>query len=286
MMRDDFGIFIFSHGRAGRVNTVKTLEKSGYTGKWYIVVDDEDDELGDYIAEYGREKIIVFNKDEVAEWIDRGDNFRNKNIVLYARNKSWELAEELGLKYFMQFDDDYTGFYYRFKPNYQYDKKAPKLECLDFLFNEMVKFLEKSGATTVALSQGGDFIGGEESSFADKPRTKRKAMNTFLCSVDNPFYFMGSINEDVTAYVRLQQLGELMFTVNTVSVEQRSTQQSEGGLTEIYLDKGTYVKSFYTILYAPSCVRLTLMGNKYKRIHHLIKWRNAVPQIVDEKYKK
>ena len=37
---------------------------------------------------------------------------------------------------------------------------------------------------------------------------------------------------------------------------------------------------------APSCVKIALMGNKEKRLHHNIEWNNAVPCIVAEKYKK
>jgi len=111
-------------------------------------------------------------------------------------------------------------------------------------------------------------------------------MNTFLCKVDRPIDFVGRINEDVNTYVRKQQLGDLMFTINFASINQETTQQHEGGLTDVYLGDGTYVKSFYTILYAPSCTSLTKMGNKDMRIHHKIDWRSAVPKILSEEHKK
>lgn len=43
-MRDDFCVFILTHGRAGNVKTLKMLQKQGYTGKWYCVIDNEDDQ--------------------------------------------------------------------------------------------------------------------------------------------------------------------------------------------------------------------------------------------------
>ena len=43
-MRDDFAVFILTHGRADNVVTVKALEKGGYTGKTYFIIDDEDDD--------------------------------------------------------------------------------------------------------------------------------------------------------------------------------------------------------------------------------------------------
>ena len=284
MMRKDFAMLILSHGRAGRINTINTLKRVGYTGKYYIIIDSEDEQKQDYINEYGNEKIIIFDKDEIAEKIDRGDNFRRKDIVLYARNKIWDIAEDLNLQYLMMLDDDYTGFAYRFDEKFEYNHKP--VEDLDFIIEKMIKFYEKSNATTISFAQGGDFVFAKDTSLANAPKIKRKAMNTFLCSVDKQFRFMGSINEDVNAYVREQQLGKLIFMINFISINQKQTQSNEGGLTDIYLDKGTYIKSFYTILYSPSCVKLGLMGSKYRRIHHYIRWRNAVPKIISEKYKK
>lgn len=42
-MRDDFGVFIITHGRANEQITLKTLKKCGYSGKVFLVIDDEDE---------------------------------------------------------------------------------------------------------------------------------------------------------------------------------------------------------------------------------------------------
>ena len=49
-------------------------------------------------------------------------------------------------------------------------------------------------------------------------------------------------------------------------------------MTELYLDAGTYVKSFYTVMYCPSCVVVSAMGTAH--------WRYAVPKILRESVKK
>lgn len=41
---NDFAVFILSHGRAGNIKTLKALENGNYSGKWYIVIDNEDDQ--------------------------------------------------------------------------------------------------------------------------------------------------------------------------------------------------------------------------------------------------
>lgn len=149
----------------------------------------------------------------------------------------------------------------------------------------MLDFLDESGAVTVAFAQGGDYIGGAGSGNFRKGLL-RKAMNSFFCRTDRPFKFFGRINEDVNSYVKLGSEGKLFFTVADVGLVQTETQKSSGGLTEAYLDLGTYVKSFYSVMYCPSCVKIGIMGGNDYRIHHQISWRNAVPQIVDEKWKK
>ena len=40
------------------------------------------------------------------------------------------------------------------------------------------------------MGQGGDFIGGHQSGLWKK-KLKRKAMNSFICSVNRPFKFIG-----------------------------------------------------------------------------------------------
>ena len=111
-------------------------------------------------------------------------------------------------------------------------------------------------------------------------------MNSFFCRTDRPFEFYGRINEDTTAYIVNGNKGKLFFTIANLSLEQLETQSNSGGLTEMYLELGTYVKSFYTVMYHPSGVDIRLMGNKHMRLHHFVHWDNCVPCIISEKYKK
>ena len=284
-MRDDFCIFIISYDRPGRIPTLSALDKHGYTGDYYIVVDHEGD-IGPYEREHGENRVVYLDKDGALPELDRGDNFDRRNCNVYARQQLWDLADDLGYDYFMVLDDDYQHFQYRFTEDRDYHPSYEYLDDFDQYIEAAIEYLDTAGLDTVAMAQGGDFIGGKESSLAQQIQAKRKAMNTFLCKTDRPFNFRGTINEDVNTYVRAAQYGKLFLTVNFVSVDQEDTQQEEGGLTDIYLDQGTYVKSFYTILYAPSCTSLmNLQDRSGGRIHHRVEWRNAVPKIVPESTK-
>jgi hypothetical protein len=276
-MRGDFCTFIISHGRPDKVITYNTIMKAGYTGKVYIVIDDEDKTGEQYKSKYPG-IVLVFSKEEMSKTFDEGDNFNNRRTTTYARNACWHLARSLGVKYFLVLDDDYPSFRYR-NPEY---KKIVK--TMDGLIDELILFFKNSDAATVSISQGGDHIGGES-----LPVLRRKAMNFFICSVDRPFLFEGRLNEDVNTYVRLGHTGRLFLTINQVQLNQNQTQAVAGGMTEAYLDAGTYVKSFYTVMYAPSCVQVSVMGDPRSgnyRMHHAINWGRAVPCILREKHRK
>lgn len=279
----DFAAFIVTHGRPDNVVTITSLRNYGYTGPIYLIVDDEDSTLDAYQNQYG-DMVKVFSKEEISGSFDIADNFPDKRSVVYARNASFEIARDLGIKYFLLLDDDYTSFQYRFDDNYSY---APKtLKNLDTVFAALLKFFINSGADTVTLAQGGDFIGGTESSYAVKVELRRKAMNSFFLSPDRPFKFEGRINEDVVIYTYLASKGLLCFMANQVNLNQNQTQKNSGGMTELYLDRGTYVKSFYSVMFQPSSVKIGLLITKFTRLHHVVNWNRTVPKILREELKK
>jgi hypothetical protein len=94
------------------------------------------------------------------------------------------------------------------------------------------------------------------------------------------------MNEDVTTYTLLGQQGNLFLTIPVFAINQKDTQQEKKGLSEMYVDNGTYVKSMFSVIYNPSCVKASMMNASHKRIHHTIKWINTTPMILDLKYKK
>lgn len=282
-MRDDFAVFILTHGRPDNVITYETLKKFNYKGKIYLVIDNEDKKANEYYALYGSENVKMFDKLKKSKEFDTADNFEERRTVVYARNACFDIAKELGLKYFLELDDDYNEF--RIRRQVRDILGSAKIKDINKLFELMIEFLEKTGALTVAFAQGGDYIGGIGSKVW-KDQLARKCMNTFFCKTDNKFDFIGRINEDVNTYTTQGIKGNLMFTVARVMINQGTTQANAGGMTEVYLDSGTYVKSFYTIMVAPSCTKISTMGNKFKRIHHKILWDKCTPKILNEKYKK
>lgn len=273
-MRSDFCIFILTHGRPDNVITLKTLRHSGYTGDCYLVLDDEDETYPQYCKNFGEDKIVRFSKSDYDGRFDKMDNFGKRGLVVYARNACFDIAKKLGYKYFAEYDDDYYWFEIRTM------EKSYGVKHMDNILEGMLEFLETTNIKTIALSQGGDNMGGYKGKLCG-----RKAMNSFMCSVDRPIEFIGSINEDANTYTRDGITGDVFLTLWNVQLDQHDTQANGGGLTEAYLNYGTYVKSFYTVMCAPSCTTIRQFYTKNMRLHHRINPVAAYPKIISEKYK-
>jgi hypothetical protein len=283
-MSESFAVFIATNQRPNRVDTYANLRRSGYSGRVFLVVDDGDPTLEEYRAKYG-DAVLVFNKQTVAATFDLADTFHQQlGAVVFARNAIEALAKERQIDTYLMLDDDYTEFHYRFDRMGNY--KGVRIKSLDRVFSALLAFHKATPAVTVCMAQGGDFIGGAQGSYGAGITLRRKAMNTFFCRADRSLQFLGRINEDVNTYVTRGTRGVLFLTVNAVSINQRTTQSNAGGMSDFYRQNGTYVKSFYTVLMAPSCVKISTMGRTDRRIHHLVLWRYAVPKIVDEKHRR
>jgi len=281
-------MMILTHGRPDRVHTYDSLRRQGYTGRICILIDNEDKMRAEYERKFG-DQVYVFDKVAESKNTDAGDNFPHRKAIVYARNASFKAAEDLGYRYFVQLDDDYTKYIYRFGPNFEFKNTGQGLQIasMDNVVAALSDFYKLSGAASMSVSQDGDFIGGEGNMhIKDGWILKRKCMNFWFCDTQKPISFMGHMNEDCTAYVLNGLRGKLFFHVALVSLTQKPTQQTAGGMTEVYLESGTYVKTFYTVMAAPSCTKINTVCPFSGRIHHSIKWNNACPKIIDEKWRR
>lgn len=280
---DNFCVFILTHGRPDKVYTFDTLNRDGYTGKTYLIVDNEDKTIDRYRENFGSERVIMFDKKAEADECDEANNFDERRTILMARNVCFKIAQQLDITHFVELDDDYTSFRYRWIDEY---KTKGHSRQLDNLFSSMLTFYKSINATSIAFAQGGDFIGGIGCGMLSNYRhLSRKCMNSFFCSTERQFRFVGTINEDVNTYTTLGSRGHLFLTVPFIGLEQHATQSQAGGISMFYKRFGTYVKSFTTVMMMPGSVRVGMMGFKSSRLHHSIDWKSTVPCILREKHR-
>lgn len=267
--------------------TYSLLERFGNKYPLFILIDSDDPTAGEYLRKFPG-IVILIDKFEAATKLDDFDNF-GKHAVLHARNACFDVAEKLGYEYFLQLDDDYTGFGFRYPEPIPRGTKYGDAKWLwaqtKLTFNETIaatlNLFVGTGASSIAYSQGGDWLSAKGPVFS-----MRKLMNSFFLSTKRRFKFVGRANEDVNTYVWLGSRGYLFLTLPHFQICQKTTQKNKGGTTDVYLSEGTYVKSFYSILCAPSCVSIRIMGSSNRRLHHKINWDHAVPMILDDSYVK
>lgn len=295
-MKRRFAVFILSHGRAESMTSLAAIREHGYTGDAYILIDNEDKQKQKYLDLYG-DSVIIFDKTEFAKNVDACDNYNRRNSVVYARNYNFIVAQKMGITHFLQLDDDYTRFQLSLDGEDKYITADNKVKNLDSVIHHCLDFLDNTRFRSVAFAQSGDFIGGaggaqSGDSYSQILRLRRqgkiyrKAMNSFFFRTDRPVTFRGRVNDDVNLYVECGRRGDLFGTIPHIRLSQPLTQVNAGGCTDIYREMGTYIKSFYSVMVAPSCVRIAFMGFKNKRIHHNVVWKHACPVILDEKYRK
>lgn len=280
-----FAAFILTHGRPHEVITYDALRRAGYTGDIYLIIDNEDKTADDYYRTYGTEKVIMFDKQAAADTFDIADTRTDRRATVYARNASFDIARKLSLTHFMQLDDDYNGFRFRSYSQATDHYESVSIKSLNEVFAAMISLLDTSKAKSIALSQGGDWLGGVNSQAARMP-LMRKCMNSWLFRTDTPVKFIGRMNDDVNTYTLHGTRGHLFFTCSAVQLDAAPTQKGKGGMTEMYLDTGTYMKSFYTVMMAPSCTTVRMMGQTNQRLHHHIRWDHAVPKIISDQHRK
>ena len=283
MENKNFAVFILTHGRPDNIKTLVTLKKCGYTGPIYFICDNEDKSIDKYKANFG-DAVQIFDKLAMANSVDEGNNFDERRTITHARNACFDIAKQLGITYFIQLDDDYTAFDYRLYLN---DTAIVKpIKCLDTYIVKLIQYYKTHNFLSIAFAQGGDFIGGLFNGKELYRFSKRKCMNSFLCSVDRQFQFIGAMNEDVNTYITRGNRGDLFLTIPFVSLTQTATQSQKSGITDMYQRFGTYCKAFTTVMMHPSGVKVSMMNSSNPRIHHSIKWVNTTPMIINERFKK
>jgi hypothetical protein len=288
MENKDFAVFILTHGRPDNVKTLKTLKGAGYTGRIYFIVDNEDKTADAYIKNFGEDSVMIFDKKELADAVDEGNNFDERRTITHARNACFKIAKALGITYFIQLDDDYSAFHFRFLNKDRNKLLFKNVDNLNLVFDIYLNFYKATTFKSLALAQGGDFIGGATGSNPNvfKSPLSRKCMNSFICSTEREFQFIGAMNEDVNTYTTLGSRGYLFGTAPLCSLVQAATQKQQGGITDMYLKYGTYCKAFTTVMMHPSGVKVSMLNSNKPRIHHLIKWKNTAPLILNERHKK
>ena len=276
MLKNNVGVFILSHGRADNVVTYKVLRNQGYTGKIYIVCDDEDEQLPLYKKNF--ENVIVFSKKDIK--FDVGDNLHKlTKVSSIARNAIVKLKKDV--EFVLMLDDDYKGFNYKI-PNGN-ALKSTKIKNFDKLIDTYVDFL-KTNENILSLSFGtaGDYVGGTNNKVKDGIYFNGR--NSFLFRANENFEFKGRIMEDVTTPAYHNSVGKFFITVLGVQIDVVSRENNTGGIKYKEYELNDYWQYFYPVLWNPSAIKVR--ANKDGTFIKNVTAENLIPKILSDRWKK
>lgn len=227
-MRDDFAVFILTHGRANEQKTLRTLKRCGYSGRLYLIIDDEDEQQDEYVRLYGS-KVVKFSKREIEPCFDTMTNKKEYRSVVYARNASYGIAHDLGVRWIFMCDDDISNLSYRvLKGN---TLKGINIRDIDDLFELMCGIMEAGNLGIFGFSQAGAFIGGANKNYLNGHQ--RKVAQAMMFDADNPIEFRGIFNEDLQVALDAGIAGKVAMSTMLVSIQSPERTTNRGGVARV-----------------------------------------------------
>jgi len=283
-MRNDFAVFICTHGRSDKQLTLDTLLKAGYTGEWYLVLDDTDKTIQQYIDNYGVEHIIVFDKNHyINNCTDTGDNKGHYKCILYAKNAVEDIAKSLKLKAFMMVDDDIVGLRFRTYKDGKFG--TVRLKNVDKVMDAYIEYMLSCNMTTIGFGAPISVVrfGYEDEKTMCYCRTPYQI---YLRNASKPVDWVGWYGEDNITMLLDESRGGYWTSVpymqyDTVEV---STNAS-GGMAQEYANNTSFELAFNIKRALPSC--MTIRPNK-RRTKYLtiLSRRCAFPLLISDSYRR
>ena len=283
-MRDDFAIFILTHGRPNTQLTYNTLMQTGYTGKYYMVLDDTDATIQQYIDNYGPEHIIVFDKNHYINTSEVGTNTPSYKCILYAKNAAEDIAKALNLKAFVIADDDIHTFRFRY-PEGDLLRSQPISISMDRVAEAYVEFLIETNSAAVGFGPTLCYFAGASIFDNDKVQTLRIPYNFTFRNTSIPVSWVSSYGEDVITDMIYSKVGQKWMVLPFVQFDCVAPGSgAEGGMADTYKSHSQFKLVMYDFMYLPASIKPLLHQGK--------KWvcgiqrTQSFPKIISESYKK
>lgn len=281
-MTKKFAVFILTHGRPHNQLTVKTLQKLGYTGDLYLVVDDQDETFDEYVAEWGPKRVVVFHKDYFIRHTDTGLSTPVPKFAVFARNAIEHIAKYMGYKTFLMLDDDITKIRIR----------LPEVDSLkSFQFNgNFNSIIEKSvdyvldcDIACMGLGFCNLYIGGVENFNKENPR-QRLCAEAFIRNTTHPIKWRLNMVEDLITSIDAAWRGDVWFQFLPIQCEILMSEGAvDGGNSDVYRQLGMYRISFMPVIAYPSSNSVRLGKKSWASTTSPDK---CIPKIISSRYRK
>ena len=273
---NNFAVYILSHGRAGNVKTYHTLRNAGYTGKIYVVVDDEDKQGDLYRKEFGDE-CVVFCKQEYMDKADTISLDGTRISALFARLFIMDIAKDK--EYYLMIDDDVEKITFRYPCGNSL--KSMAIKNADYMFEKIVNFMKGAKLNVLALQLAEGLIGGLNGIYKNGLINQVLAQ-AYLLKGDTDYRFFGSVNEDTVGTLDYIGRGGLGWRLGCITITTPARGSNSGGLSSDYNKKNWFYIDMHAVVVAPWCCKIDVDNENRQKID----MRYARPRILSEVYKK
>lgn len=283
-MSHKFAVFICTHGRPDKQLTLNTLRKCGYDGKIYLVLDDTDNTIQNYINNYNADDIIVFDKNYyINSCKDIGDNKGHYKCILYAKNAVEDIAQDLNLDAFMVVDDDITNFRYR----YVEDSKLRSLQVtnLSDVIDAYADYIVDNNIKCFGFCGASHYFAGTSVYDIDKLIDNRYPYQVYIRNTKYKLDWISWYGEDDITMLLDECTGGFWLNLPFVQYDcvMVGDTSKSGGMVDEYKNNSSYMLNIVKKQFCPS--QLKLRPYKDRFITTINKTTSCV-KLISDSYKK
>ena len=275
----NFAIFICTHGRPYAQFTYNALRTAGFTGKIYLVVDDEDSTVP-ALQELGYD-ILQFCKQYYIDTVDIGRRRSDakRAAILYAKCACEDFAKELQLDAFVIADDDLTNLRYRYEEDGHL--KSLKVSNLDKVVENYCEYMLESGVCMTSFGAMPLYMAGIVT--PKKIEEARIPYNILFRNTSIPFNWISEMNEDIIS-VLADKSGHYIQMLPFIKYDMKELHAgAQGGMTANYKAMTLFQRVQTIIMYDPVSVYYIAMKTG---ITHAVHKELAFPKLISSSCKK
>lgn len=282
-MRDDFAIFICTYGRPNNQSTFNYLRKQGYTGRIYLVLDDTDSTIQQYVDNYSEDMILVFDKQHYIDTNDTGSIPPNFKTILYAKNAVEDVAIDLGLTAFVIADDDIKSFRLR-TPINDTHLGSYRVDNMDEIISSYCEFMLDNNFTALGFCNAVQYAAGIGVFDNDNIQKYRVPYNFVFRNAKYKLEWVSSFGEDIITAMEYGKVGYKMIDLPNVQFETIPPGKSlPGGMSGTYNSVSGFSLVFYYLMYNPSAMKIGIRKGEW---NERIQKNNIFPKIISSNYRK
>ena len=273
-------ILILSHERPQCVSADYIKNNSKYP--WYIVLDNSDTMINEYINKFGAEHIIIYDKQIILNDADAVVRDKKPTSALYSR-----IAIELiGTRYdyFVMMDDDLTDFKFRYVNGESLGTQHFAEGDFDKVLDAFINYLSVSPKLLwLCFGINSTYVNGVKVFSDEFISTQRLGYQVFIRKATEQIDWVSIIYQDLIASITYAQRGYVNLTLPQVTYSAYEMGgKVDGGLSDYYRSTSTLYRSMFCYVTHPDCVKIIERKKKY--VPSTIK-ENAFPKIISERYK-